>query len=165
MRESLALLGLRFRKQHGNFRDNDGPAIVKDPVAQGERADDAEPDLARLLRQVAQRLSELGVETQPAMKFFQCRQKRLAVAALSGNVRQGEQSLPHLFRIHHLIRHGFRRGSGHLEPLACRVSATISRVSGQAPGLGRRNLRWVAGFLERWVLGPIPTNQMPQETS
>jgi hypothetical protein len=40
-------------------------------------------------------LSELGVKAQPAMNFFHCRNKCVAIAALPSNVCQGEQPLPH----------------------------------------------------------------------
>ena len=44
-------------------RDHDNPQFVKDRVAHSEGADDPDPDLARLLRQVNEWLSKLGVET------------------------------------------------------------------------------------------------------
>jgi hypothetical protein len=69
--------------------------LVKDPVAHGQRADDAEPNLARLLRQRDQGLPELRVQTQTPVKLFDRRQKCLAIAAVSGDVREGEQALPH----------------------------------------------------------------------
>ena len=102
---SLTLLGPWLRKEYGNLRDRDNPPFVKDAVAHGERADGAEPHLARLLREVDQWLPKLRLEAQPPVKFFQGRKERLAVAALPGNVRQGKQPLPHSFRVHHPIRH------------------------------------------------------------
>jgi hypothetical protein len=81
-------LQIRHGKKHGKRRDHDNPSFFKDPIAHGEGADDPDPDLTQLLRQVDQWLSKLGVETQPSVKFFQGRKERLAVAALLGNVRQ-----------------------------------------------------------------------------
>src|SRR5690348_2568964 len=104
---SPTFLGLRPWEEHGELRNHDNPPGVKDPVAHAEGADNAEPDLSRLLLEVEQRLSELGVETEPAMHFFHGRHKRLAVAALPSNVCQGEQPLPHAFRVHHPIWHWF----------------------------------------------------------
>jgi len=83
-------LGLRLRKEHRHIHDHDPSPFVKDAVTHGEGADEPEANLARLLRQVRQRLAELGVETQPPVKLPQRRQERLAVAALADGVRQGE---------------------------------------------------------------------------
>src|SRR5437588_1234907 len=114
MRLSLTLLGLRLRKEYGKRRHHDHPPLVKDPVAHGEGADGPDPDLPCLLTQVSERLSELGIETQPPVKFFQRRKESLTVAALPGNVRQGQQPLPHSLRVRYPIRHGFGRGGAHL---------------------------------------------------
>ncbi len=81
---------LAAEQKHGKCRDHDNPLVVKDHVAHGEGANNPDPDLARLLRQVNRWLSKLGVETQPSVKFFHCRKKRLAVAALSGSIPQGQ---------------------------------------------------------------------------
>jgi hypothetical protein len=83
-------LGPRPWKENRNRRDYDDTAFVKDPVAHGERTDDADPNLAGLLRQIGERLSELRVEAQPSVEFFHCCQKRLAVASRPGNVSQGQ---------------------------------------------------------------------------
>jgi hypothetical protein len=49
-----------------------------------------DPDLARFLRQVGQRLAKLRIDTQASMEFSQSRKKLLGVAALAGNIRQGK---------------------------------------------------------------------------
>src|SRR5438132_11054659 len=71
-RVSLARLGLRFRKEHGKRRDHDNTPFIKHTVAHREGADDPDPYLAHLLRQVDQWLSKLGVETQSSVKFLHC---------------------------------------------------------------------------------------------
>jgi hypothetical protein len=49
------------------------------------------------LRQVDQWLAKLRVKAQSPVKFAQGCKKRFAVTALTGNVCQGQQPLPHSF--------------------------------------------------------------------
>ena len=70
---------LRLGKKHGKGCDHDNAAIVKDPIAHGQRANRSNPDLTRFLDQIEQRLSKLRVDTQPSMEFLKCRKERLAL--------------------------------------------------------------------------------------
>ena len=81
------VLRLRLGKKHGKGCDHDNAAIVKDPIAHGQRANRSNPDLTRFLGQIEQRLSKLRVDTQPSMEFLKCRKECLAIASLSSHVR------------------------------------------------------------------------------
>src|SRR5439155_24876088 len=61
----------------------------------------------------------------------QCRKKRLAVTALPGNVRQGEQTLPHAVGVHHPIRHWAECGRSHLD--LARASSSAMKSSSCRP--------------------------------
>jgi hypothetical protein len=50
-------------KQNRNCPDHDYAAFIQDRVAQGEGADDPDPDLAQFLRQIEQWFSKLRVHT------------------------------------------------------------------------------------------------------
>ena len=116
-----SLRRLPLRKKHRQVSDDDKPPFIKDAVTHGEGADESEPDLSWLPRQLGQRLAELRIQTQPPVKFLQRRQVCLAIATLAGDIRQGEQAQPHLFRIRHAIRRGVGRVDAHWGRIALRV--------------------------------------------
>jgi len=89
MSESPARGRLRFGEKHGKLRNHNNPSFVQDPEAHGEWADNADPNLAYFLSQVKQRLTKLGVQAQPTVKFLHYWTKRR---------RSGWKALPSEYR-------------------------------------------------------------------
>jgi hypothetical protein len=56
-------------------RDHNHAPLVQDAVPHGQRADDADPNLGRLAGEIAQRLSELRVQTEETVELLQSIEK------------------------------------------------------------------------------------------
>jgi hypothetical protein len=62
---------LRLGEQHGKRDDRDNSAVVENKIANDKRADDSNPKLAGLVRNVDERFSELRINVQSAIQFDQ----------------------------------------------------------------------------------------------
>lgn len=83
----------RHRKQDRERDDQHKTTVFMDAVAHGEGPDDTDSDLALLVHQIDQWISELGVDGKPSVKLFQRGDKRLAIATQGGFVSQGPERL------------------------------------------------------------------------
>src|SRR5262249_7753405 len=113
-------------QQDRQCHNHDQTPLVEDSIAHGERADNPDPDLARLACQVCEWLSKLWIQSQSAVEFSESGHIRLAVASVACDVGQTKQALLNAFGIDDSIRFRFGRGVAHLDLARASISAMKS---------------------------------------